>query len=545
MAEYKGNLIEFNLIKSKVNQISENEKVNERQRSLDFLTLCLMEYLDIDQYTAEESIVDGSDDCGVDAVYFATDDNDNPEVYIFQSKYYQSSDKLTRNFEGAAIDKLLCAVDTLFLQPFKGRSYTNHLLREKLESFHGLYKDSVPKFNIIFCSNSYPPSEKDKQKINDWVDAHSHGNDIFKVAYLHLKEISELIAPDQRKNISDKLHLSGTWSNYESGNARSISGRVSISELARLYEKHGEYLFDKNVRTYLRSTNLVNEKIRKTLTGPKSHDFFYLNNGITIVCNKLNYLPGENPTVEMQSLQIVNGSQTTHTIYEVLAEGAVHNKDYVFVLAKIIETEDSDLLASITEATNSQTAVTSKDLRSNDPVQRIIEEQLRTMGYYYEARTNKYLNDKDVKPDRRIDSAIAGQVWLAFHLQRPYDASKKAKVFMEFYHEVFPDNIDVRGYLDAYLLFKHIHKIGKNNREQYPFASYAKFHIMAMMKRLNVLTVKAFEENESKYFKLMDAIKVLVSTAQNKSSFTGYGAYFNQGPSLLEKIDKAYKIKNQ
>ncbi|MDT0307558.1 AIPR family protein [Streptomyces sp. DSM 44917] len=153
------------------------------------------------------------------------------------------------------------------------------------------------------------------------------------------------------KNITDTLRLSGTWFNHDSGTARTIVGRISIEELVRLYDQHGEFLFDKNVRAFLKESNHVNQNIRNTLINDRSHEFFYLNNGITIICNKLSYSAVANdPVINLEGVQIVNGSQTTHTVHLAFKDGLIKNKEHVFVLVKIIQTEDANLLNNITDA---------------------------------------------------------------------------------------------------------------------------------------------------------------------------------------------------
>jgi hypothetical protein len=539
-AGYQGSLIEFKLIKGQVEKLRETI---DQDPSRTFLALCLTQYLGIDQYTAEDCIIDGSDDCGIDAIYFNVEDVDNPIVYLFQSKFYRVEGKYSRALEGSAIDKMLQTTDMLFFQPKRERSYTSVVLDEKLKQYES-FQNVTPKFRLVFCSNSYPAAPKAQEKLQHWIEDRYYGEDIFEPVYLHLREIAKLIAPDQRKKINDKLRLSGTWFSYESGTARTVVGKVSVEELARLYGEHGEFLFDKNVREYLKDSNLVNQRINETLTHDKSHEFFYLNNGVTIVCNKLSYAPmNSDPVISMEGLQIVNGSQTTHTVHAAFKNDTIKNKEHVFALVKVIQTEDTELLNNITEATNSQTAVTSRDIRSNDPTQRIVEEHLRALGYYYEARANKYLNSKEVRPDQRVDAATGAQVWLAFHLQKPYLAStKKSQLFRDpLYKEVFPDDLDVRAYLDAYLLFKYIHKLGKARKEDYPFVNYAKFHIMALLKQLDITDTKSFEQNSRGYADIIESIKILLAREQRKKNFTGYGAFFNQ-PTLLDRISKEYEF---
>jgi hypothetical protein len=186
--------------------------------------------------------------------------------------------------------------------------------------------------------------------------------------------------------------------------------------------------------------------------------------------------------------------------------------------------------------------VTTRDLRSNDTIQRYVEEHLRALGYYYEARASKYISDEEVKSDKRIDAATAAQVWLAFHLQRPYESLKKSQIFKEpLYSEVFPTNLDVKAYLDAYLLFKHIYKIGKTKKDEFPFVHYAKFHIMAMLGYLGIRNVGDFDKNQEKYKNVLDVIQAQVSKV-GKKGFKGYGAFFNQ-PALLKKLVADYEAK--
>jgi hypothetical protein len=541
MSDYQGSLLEFSLIKSKVEELSNSTGQN---LSHSFTLLCLMQYLGLDQYTADDCIIDGSYDCGIDAIYFDTESQGRPVVYLVQSKYYQAN-KYNRAFEGSAIDKMLQSIDMLFLQPTRSRKYTSSVLDEKIRQYDEEIRDTIPKFKIIFCSNSYPPDAAALQKLGHWLeDRNSFSDDIFEHIGLHLREIAILLAPVQRKNIKENLRLSGEWFNYDSGSARTVVGRVSVEELSRIYKQHGEFLFDRNVRAFLKAKNKVNQNIRKTLVSDQSHEFFYLNNGITIVCNNLNYTPlNKDPVIEIEGLQIVNGGQTTHTVHLTFEENLVQNKEQVFVLVKIIEIKDDDnLLNNIADATNSQTAVTSRDLMSNDSTQKNIEEQLRTWGYYYEARAGKYSADEDIRPDQRVDAATAAQVWLAFNLQRPHESRRKKEIFQEpLYGEVFPSDLDARAYLDAYLLFKYIHRLGASRREDYPFINYAKFHIMAMLMRLGITNVKALEENQDKYDRILDAMQALVSKAQKVKGFKGYNGFFGE-PTLLGRIAKEYEV---
>jgi hypothetical protein len=143
VSKCQGSVLEFNLIRGKVEQLS---KEIEQEQSYSFLVLCLMQYLSIDQFTAEDSITDGADDCGIDAVYYDADNPNGPVIYLFQTKYYQA-DKYDREFDGNAIDKLLHSVEVLFLQGKKRGKYINDSLKEKLKQYDDEFSGAVPNLS--------------------------------------------------------------------------------------------------------------------------------------------------------------------------------------------------------------------------------------------------------------------------------------------------------------------------------------------------------------------------------------------------------------
>lgn len=63
----------------------------------------------------EESIVDGSDDCGIDAIVIDEGTEPQPRICFFQSKYYQAENAFQRQFEGNALDKIQSAINDFVL----------------------------------------------------------------------------------------------------------------------------------------------------------------------------------------------------------------------------------------------------------------------------------------------------------------------------------------------------------------------------------------------------------------------------------------------
>jgi hypothetical protein len=175
-----------------------------------------------------------------------------------------------------------------------------------------------------------------------------------------------------RENINDKIQFSGKAivDNFE--HKRTLIGKVNVNEFYDLFQKHGDKLLEKNIRNFLGTkSNKVNEAIKKTLINTKDNsDFFFLNNGVTIVVSKFthNELQEKNYKVNLTDMHIINGGQTCKAIEETIKENPELDTSRAFVLVRIYELSENteELINKITYATNSQTVVNLRDLKSQD-----------------------------------------------------------------------------------------------------------------------------------------------------------------------------------
>lgn len=153
--------------------------------------------------------------------------------------------------------------------------------------------------------------------------------------------------------------------------------------------------FEENVRDYL-GNNRTNSDILETLESTDLPDFWLMNNGITLIVDKL-FGIGENITIS--NVQIVNGLQTSNTIYNYFKKKSKRNiNEKRSVLLKIVKKKDESMKNVIIQSTNNQSPISLGSLLSVDKAQKDIEEYLLNYGYYYERRTREYINqDKDSK----------------------------------------------------------------------------------------------------------------------------------------------------
>ncbi len=99
-----------------------------------------------------------------------------------------------------------------------------------------------------------------------------------------------------------------------------------------------------------------------------SYEFWFLNNGITIVCDQFDPMTDpDNPDVKLNDLQIVDGCQTA-TKFALAQRGSRLSHD-VWVITRIYETTDPMLFSPVLLTTNNQNQSKSRDSRANDLVQ--------------------------------------------------------------------------------------------------------------------------------------------------------------------------------
>ena len=172
-------------------------------------------------------------------------------------------------------------------------------------------------------------------------------------------------------------------------------GYILIAQLADYYrficDERGNlrrYLFDSNVRDYL-GENKVNLDIADSLEDDSGPDFLWLNNGITILATNAVISGGRN--MMMQDIQVVNGLQTTESIYRHFHGGSTRSSDRTLSI-KIVVSRDERLRDEIIRATNNQSAIEQAALHATDKIQRDIEQILERHDFYYERRKNYYRN---------------------------------------------------------------------------------------------------------------------------------------------------------
>ena len=193
--------------------------------------------------------------------------------------------------------------------------------------------------------------------------------------------------------------------------------RASIKDFFRfITDSQGHmvrHIFEANVRDYQGKTQ-VNEQIQDTLQHPGAEDFWWLNNGVSVLATRATQ---SGKAITIENPEIVNGLQTSTEIHAYVSSCNT-DKEARNVLVRVIVPNAAESRDRIIKATNSQTAIPPASLRATDRIHRDIEQYLRPFGLYYDRRKNFYKNEG--KPINRIVSIPQmAQAVMAIALRRP------------------------------------------------------------------------------------------------------------------------------
>lgn len=195
--------------------------------------------------------------------------------------------------------------------------------------------------------------------------------------------------------------------------------------LARIYGDYGPRLLEKNVRSYLQARGKVNKGIQTTIREAPQR-FLAYNNGISATAESVSVTEnGSSHLVRLRDFQIVNGGQTTASIYHaVRKEKADISKVTVQVKVTVVHRagQVAEFVPLISLYANSQNKVNTADFSANDVFHQKLESLSRTIWapaadgmsrptrWYYERARGSHLDDK-----ARAGTPARQKAWLAEH----------------------------------------------------------------------------------------------------------------------------------
>lgn len=401
---------------------------------------CAQQYLKEYELSSEEiewGIVGGGEDGGCDGIYMFLNDTlvTSSSVFDEMSKarsfcldlfIFQAKNSL--GFQETPILKFKTLVENILkldarFEKYKGR-YSEELCN-KVKLFLEIYRKLVTrntklKIHFVYASLGIAPSRDVKAQADELVEKCRNQFPIAQasVEFVGANKLFELSreSPNPYRNLQLLAQPIGTYKE---------KGYVALVKLVDYYhflsdgDKIVNSLLDANVRDY-QGLTAVNKAILETLENNPQEEFWWLNNGVTILASDMNLV--SQVEFRLENPKVVNGLQTSREIFDYFSKFPDKlNTELRSLLVRVISTNDEEFRDKIILATNSQTTIPPASLRATDPIHLKIELYCKKNGIYYDRRKNHYRN-QGVRIRDIVSIGFMGQCLISLLMMRPDSA---------------------------------------------------------------------------------------------------------------------------
>ena len=389
--------------------------------------------------------VDGSQDKQIDVISIEENDNE-AEIFIISAKF-------TDSFSSNAIILIRNGLNWLLNRPrTEVAAISNEAFRDKVLEVRSVLSGVGPsnvRVHCYFATNGLTSTLSDEyqQEVRGILAEYDNGTfGEFTFESLGADELVGLINRIERRNRSIEADVPIRYDantpsliRYQTQGLKGIICTATARDIANLVisDPTGA-LFDSNIRRFLGKGRSVNADILRTAAdSASSYLFWFLNNGVTIVCDSCDPVTDpDNPMVKITNLQIVNGCQTATALAHASRDGTL--RPDTRVLLKIFETTDPTLASRIVLTTNNQNRISTRDLKANDAVQQDMQRRFERYNLLYEHKVNQYATATLAAGQRIVSNEDVGQAYLAIALKKPGDARRrKYKVWTDNYSDIF------------------------------------------------------------------------------------------------------------
>lgn len=429
--------------------------------------------------------VGGGDDLGIDGLIVSV--NDHPVTSIeeindiifgtrkslFNFTFIQSKNK--KGFNHDEYQVFMAGIES-FLKP-----ELDLPANDRIKKWHEIYeyiisKDSMlrwkdcPIISTFYVTNGEWSEQPYILSDSNAFKEHIESKNTFQTPDIHYidgKRLLDIINANENCyetiiNVAASFDLPGTQGVKKSGvflcKATDIITLISTEDgiLRR-------YIFEDNVRDFQGNTE-INKDIKQTITN-NPEQFLLLNNGITVVCEDFEFA---NQKIRISSPQIVNGCQTCNILYE--SKQAAQSIESIFVIVKIIASNDNEIVNNIVKGTNRQNIVYDEAFETTKDFHKLLEKFFNTFSMesysrlYYERRAKQFNGNPQIKPNQKVNLRIIAQSTVALFLFRPEQGiHHPSRLLRDFKDSIFVDNHSFFPYYTASFLYKQFDNLFRVN----------------------------------------------------------------------------------
>ena len=324
----------------------------------------------IDDAFAADAVIDGPQDNGLDAIYY---DPTEHVCYIAQSKWINSGNGSMdvgemQNFVQGCRDLLEARFDRF-----------NDKVQRKREMIMAALEDSGARFVLIVAYTGQQELSSEAQRpLDDLLGELNDPSELVALRVLRQAELHEAIARDA---LGEAITIEVMLNDY--GHIRepygAYYGQVDVADVAT-WEQYGQGLTARNLRRFKGSTDVSDGIVFTLKNSPEK--FWYFNNGITILCEKISKKPiggtsRDSGVFVCEGASVVNGAQTVGSI-SAAAQTVPEQLQRARVFVRLISLENcpEDFGSELTRAANTQNRIEKKDFAALDPQQERLKTEL-------------------------------------------------------------------------------------------------------------------------------------------------------------------------
>lgn len=317
-----------------------------KQLSRAFSAFVLHKLLDITPQAAAASVVDDFNDKGIDAIHY---DAKSETLYLLQTKLKESE-----QFKQEDALPFCEGIRLLLKQDFGAFNANVQARKADIES--ALDSCSHIKLVVPFTGDGISKTASDAlQALLDDEDLDEERL-VRQVEYYAATEITRDLLAEQAYA---QVHADIALQKHEKvEHPRSTYyGVARLGDLVTLHQTHGKALYERNIRYFLGSSKSDVNKAIKTTLHDAPGDFFYLNNGVTAVCDLIEPKATKNGAkkFKVRGLSIINGAQTVASAAEFVRQHPGRNIDDAKVMLTLIKAPaDGSFGKRVTKARNHQ-----------------------------------------------------------------------------------------------------------------------------------------------------------------------------------------------
>ncbi|MGV8925251.1 MAG: AIPR family protein [Ewingella sp.] len=343
---------------------------------------------ELDPEMAADSVCDGSDDGGIDAVYV---NSSSKKLILVQSKYIKDGNGSVTIKDFGRFKDACAKVIANDLSSFNER-----FLEHKEEITTAITSSSYKCICVFIYSGAHALSQEVIGEIDFWEKSQNKA-----LLFRDMQSRDEYTILFETPNVSD---ISNSLRSQSTG-AIDISNVIleSYGEITEPYgaiygtiaariindwwKKYKYALFEKNIRSVLGDSTSVNTGIISTIENTPEN-FWYYNNGITATYDEVEESianAGASRKIGIfgfKKLNIINGAQTVSSIGAIFDSIPDDKKDKVRVMIRFINAKDPVFLGDVTKYNNTQNRVTGRDFTTQRPEQQKIQKEINFVGGY-------------------------------------------------------------------------------------------------------------------------------------------------------------------